>query len=158
MSEQKLAFNGVPTEPDVRALKVAFPSEVLVIGYSISFDNAGKVFDCSPDSSRFSTVTDKWRREVERETGKVIGAPGDKTFKVLCANEIANKSHRKTISAYKCTKRALDLSTKVDVTQITSDEKRRLEHDRSFNGNVIAAYQASSKARLPFLGNKRISS
>lgn len=143
-------IGGVPTEPDVRLLKRTY-AEALAVGLTIPFAEVADAISVSPDSARFATVTARWRREVEQETGFVIGAPGDKTFRVLSASETLTLSNRKARTAARATKRSMILSRRVDRAQLTDAERQLLNYTQKVNGKVLAAFQVQRKAELPAL-------
>lgn len=68
---------GVPTDPEVRRLKDRYADVARLRGTTIPHDDVEELIGVSRHSSRYKTVTDRWRRHVERETGVVISGQGE---------------------------------------------------------------------------------
>ena len=148
-----LFFGGIPTEPDVKTLRDAYQDEDLPVGLAIPFVDVAKHIKCSPDSYRFRTVTSRWRHDVEKDTGKVIGAPGDKTFLVLSASETLGLSKRKLHSSARAITRVLTLGSRITVSQLTEDEKKEHDHTQRIGGAIRSSFQTASRLALPTIAD-----
>lgn len=71
IGKQKLFFGGIPTEPDITALKESFPASTLKPGVLVSYQDIEKVISCAIRSNRFRTVVNRWREELEKDGGIV---------------------------------------------------------------------------------------
>jgi len=66
---QNLFFGGLTTEPDVRKLMETYPRDKLLPDLVISYDEIEKLVGIQYGSSRWQSVTDRWRKTVQREFG-----------------------------------------------------------------------------------------
>lgn len=150
-TESKATFfdRGIPTEPDVRALRKHFPDSMIKTGVSISYYEVARIIDAQPGTSRFKTVTNRWRSELEKDTGFVIGAYGDECFTVMAASQINTASKKKLRSASRAVKRSIVLTKRIDRNELNADERKQLDYTQRANGIIMAAMQTASKAKLP---------
>ena len=137
----ELFHGGIPTEPDVRALKEAYPESVLKVGLHIDFTRVSQIIGVPYPSCRFRTVTNAWRKEVEKEWGFVIEPPRDGTFMVLSDSGKAKSSKRKTVTAGRYTRRSFAIGQKVNMLELPSDERNEFQYTQSVNGKILAILQ-----------------
>ena len=149
--EAEFYFRGIPTEPDVRALKKKYPNEVMEVGFTIPYADVAKIIDVSPDSNRFKTVTSRWRKEFEDESGKVLEPSGNKTFRVNNASENLHLTKRKTRTAIRATHRSTCVCKLTDRRRLSSDEKKQFDHVKNINAKIVASAQTRGKDNLPTL-------
>ncbi len=69
---QVLVEGGVPVAPDVNRIREAFPDRSLEAGQIIYHGYVQELLGEPPESARYRTVTNRWRRDVEDSVGKVI--------------------------------------------------------------------------------------
>ena len=147
-------FEGsIPTEPDIRLLRKAFPDSAMVDGFSIPYEDVARIINVDVDSSRFKTVTTKWRNQVEKDIGKVVDAPRNGAFHVAMPSRIISMARQKSKSASRFIKRSAILTKRVDRSQLTEDEAKQLDFTQRANGVVLAAMQTASKIALPSLAD-----
>lgn len=79
-------FRGLSTDPEVRRLQDRYPDVPALRGTMIPHEHIEAIIGERRDSARYKTITDRWRRRVERETGVVISGVGEAVgvgFRVL---------------------------------------------------------------------------
>lgn len=69
IGKQKLFFGGIPTEPDITALKESFPASTLKPGVLVSYHDIEKVIRCAIRSNRFRTVVNRGAKSSKRMAG-----------------------------------------------------------------------------------------
>lgn len=144
---------GVPTDPEVRALRDAFPDSSLNIGDVIAYEEVEKIIGSSKASNRFRAVTTRWRGMVERESGRiVIGTEAGVGFKVLDNVQKIDLGNSKLASAVRSSRRAYVLTARVEVAELSEEEKARLLTLQRRSAAIIATAQIKSIADLPKLG------
>jgi hypothetical protein len=70
-------FGGVPTDPDIKRLRDHFPDSQMQEGAQFPYADVEEVLGVDRKSNRFRTVTTRWRKIVEDESGFIIGADPD---------------------------------------------------------------------------------
>lgn len=146
-------FGGVPTEPEVRALRDAYPDSEMKAGTVIPYEDVEKVIGSKKESNRFRCVTARWRGMVERETGRVVlGVEPGVGFKVLDPAQKIDLGHAKLASAVRHSRRAYVLTARVETAGLSDDEKGRLMVLQRRSAALIATAQIKSTADLPKLG------
>lgn len=81
----KLFLGGVPTAPDVKKLRKAFPE--LVDGQDISHEEVESVLNMDSRSSRYRSVTTAWRKEMLNEENIEVSAVAGVGFRCLTGPE-----------------------------------------------------------------------
>jgi hypothetical protein len=77
-------FKGLPTDIELRKLKEEYPFDDLFEGQVFSYKEIEQLLNLKWGTSRWQSVTNRWRRTVEREVGKmIVPIPGAKQFKIL---------------------------------------------------------------------------
>ena len=117
-----LFFGGVPTGPDVRRLREAFPDDDMPEGRVISYDEVEEVLGRERGSSRFETVTSIWRRVFERDTGRILHRVRQEGFKVIVDREKVQLAAQKISTAGRLSRRAVVVGSAVDRKNLTADE------------------------------------
>jgi len=64
---------GIPAEPDVRKLMEAYPEDSLNLNMVIPYGDVEKIIGIKYGPGRWKTVTKRWRDDVKRDLGKIIG-------------------------------------------------------------------------------------
>lgn len=150
--DSKMFFGGVPTNADVKKLRDAYPAEKLVKGTLILYQDVEKVLNLSRKSDRFRTVTNRWRREIERETRSVvIGTKPGEGFTVLSEHEKVGLSTSKLQSSVRHARRSLIVTTRVDVKDLSEDDRTRLTSTQQRVGALLAVSQIRRDSDLPNL-------
>jgi hypothetical protein len=127
MAENKLFFGGIPTDVDIRALRDAFPDSGLAVGKLIGYEEVERVVRCKRASARFKTVTSRWRRLVEKDTGMIIGVEPTRGFVVLDDHEKLELSCQKVRSGVKFTRRGIRVAGHVERKGLSDEERRRYD-------------------------------
>lgn len=145
-------FGGVPTDPEVRQLREAYPESEMEPGHVIPYDDVAKVINTGKATNRFRSVTTRWRNIVERETGRiVIGTEAGVGFKVLDNSQKIDLGHSKLASAVKSSRRAYLLTARVETRGLSQEERDRLLVLQRRSASLIATAQIKSTAELPTL-------
>ena len=148
-------FGGVPTEPDVKALRETWPDSAMEAGQVIPYDAVAKVIGSKRESARFRTVTSRWRALVERETGRiVIGVELGVGFKVLDNTQKIDLGHSHLASAVRQSRRAYRLTATVDTKGLDEQDRDRLTLLQRRSGALLATAQIKGTAALPTLGEE----
>lgn len=147
----RLFLGGLPTEPDIKRIREAFPDCELKAGDIIRHDNIERVLQVKKGSSRYQTLTTRWRKLVETESGIIIGAERGTGFKVLSDGQKVGLSGAKLRSAARFARRAYIVAGRVDRSNLTDDERTRLDHQTRCSAGIIAAAQIKSQSQLPSL-------
>lgn len=149
MAEPKVFEGGVPTEPDVMALMKAFPVPSLTPGRLIGYDEAAAIFREHRESSRFKTVTNAWRKRLERNHGIVLEAEANQGFRVLDDSGKLRSSIAKVRQGVRATKRGYIRSAHVDRSKLEPGELKQLDHLQMKAGAALAAVQLKSAKSIP---------
>lgn len=141
-SVPKLFFGGVPTEADVKKLRERWGETEMNPGDVFLYEDIEKILQVSRKSSRFQTVTSRWRYVVMKATDIVIGPIGDGTglkvlsesgkFALICSR--LREAARKGRVAYV-------ISTKTDRKQLSEEERKGLDHAQKVCGAILASAQ-----------------
>lgn len=85
-----LRFRGVSTDPQVRRLMEHYSDIQALRGTTIPHEDIESVIGERQESNRYRTITNRWRKQVERQTGVVISGRGEAQgvgFRVLTDSE-----------------------------------------------------------------------
>jgi len=155
MTQHKPYFGGVPTDPDIKKLREAFPAERLEMGQVIPYEEVEEVIGTAKKSARFRTVTTRWRRLVERETGNtVIGTERGVGFKVLDNRQKLDLSNDILEQALRRSRRSYQVTGRINLEQLTQDERDRLLMVQKRSAAVVATAQIQRTSDLPTLEDK----
>jgi hypothetical protein len=148
---EKAFFGGVPTNIEVRALREAYPDDSLTQGRLIPYPEIEALIKCPRDSNRWRSVTDRWRKTIEREVGVIIAPDPMKSpaWKILLENEKVVASGAKLKTAGRMARRSYVLASRVDVKQLTEQEKAEYDHFVMRSTAVIMASRLRPKVALP---------
>lgn len=149
MKDSELYFGGLPTEPDVKRIREIYPDSALKVGDLIAYEDMAEALDEEKDSFRFKTITNRWRKLVEKDCGKVIGVEKGIGFKVLSDSQKLDLSGLKLRSATRMARRSYIVAGRVDRRNLSEDERKRLEHHSRCSAQVLAASQLKRTAELP---------
>lgn len=139
-------FGGIPTSPDVNRIRESFPDSSLSV---VTYEEIEKVLGCDRGTNRFKAVTNRWRKLVEKESGKVIGVEAGKGFKVLNETEKLDLGCQKFASAVRLGRRSFVVTGLVDRKGLSSEDASRLDHMQKRAASVLAAAQVKPTAVLP---------
>ena len=146
-TKKELFFGGLPTEPDVKKLRAEFPDNELRPGKTISYEDVERVIGVSYGQPRFATVTNQWRKMVEKETNIIIGTKPGEAFVVLSEPEKVGLSGEQLRKAGKRARRAWVIAQRVDRVALSEEERRRLDHHAAVSSGVLAAAQLRDSAK-----------
>jgi hypothetical protein len=151
MRKDGVFFGGVPTDIDIRTLREAFPESKMAPGVKISYDKVAELLDVESRSYRFRTVTHRWRRLVEKDTGIVIGA-GNGTFVVMDDHEKLDLSVSKLRASYRSVRRSVTVAGLTDRKVLTTEEQKKYDALTAKQKAMLAAAQVrGAQKELPSL-------
>ena len=133
--ESKIYKGGVPTDTDVRMIRDMWPDETLD-GHIATKEEVAELIGAPVRSYRFGTVTSRWRRFVEEDTGKIIGLKQGK-FYVLSDTDKVDLTCSKQRTSIKAMVRSAQVSSRVDRRRISAMDKKRIEHAEMVSSRVL---------------------
>jgi hypothetical protein len=138
----RLFFGGVPTTPDVNRLEEAYGRELLTAGTLIPYVDVTEVINEQPGTSRFKSVTHAWRKKMETDYNIIIDCEIEsQAFIVLTEGGKVELSRSKLGRAVKAARRSYVISARVDLKQLTDDERKAHDFNTLKAANVIASGQ-----------------
>lgn len=155
MAKSSVFLGGVPTDPDVHALRARWPESSLSVGMVIPFEDIEAVLRLHRNAHRFKTVTGRWRKLVESGTGTiVIGSERSVGFRVLSNEQKLDLGNQKFVSAVKSSRRAFEITGRVDIKTATDDEKARATFLQNRAAAILSVAQIrSTSSELPSLSD-----
>jgi len=138
-------IKGRPTGPDVEAIIAAVPVESLTEGATVDYVVIAEIIGAAPASSRFSTVTDAWRRKMSREHNIVFGTVAGNAFIVLNNSGRINLASDRVKSGVRRVCRAGDLAERTHVKGLTPDEIRAKDHIVRVRALIHSTYLVQAK-------------
>lgn len=155
MSKSQVFFGGVPTDPDIQALRARWPESGLSVGMVIPFDEIEALLRMRRSDCRFKTVTNRWRKVIENGTGTIIlGSERGIGFRVLSNSQKLDLGNQKFASAVKSSRRAFEITGRVDVKTATDEEKDRASFLQRRAAAVLGVSQIrSTSSELPALSD-----
>lgn len=143
-------FAGIPTDIEVRQLEETWPDESLTVGTVIAYSDIAELIKTKTEDSRFRTVTGRWRRNVERRTGKIIGPdkPGE-TLRVYDDKDKLDLSKTKLKTASRFARRSRIVAANVEAKNLTEQQKKELEHTINTSATILQASRLKSQVQLP---------
>lgn len=123
-----LYFGGIPTEPDVKKLRAAYPQPK--DGDIIPYEDVEELLAVNRKTqrARWCAITNRWRKLHEHETGQVIGVEPAVGFKALLDDEKLNAGVGKVRHVYKTVRRARVLVGLTNPAKLTAEDRRRMDH------------------------------
>lgn len=147
--ESKIFNGGIPTDIDVRNLMNRWPEASMRSGDKFSHDEIESVLKVGKGSLRYATITNRWRKIVEKTTGKIIGSDRGFGFKVLSDSEKVSLGKQKTIESRRRASRALFVIGTADRKNLSEAEKATCDHLNLINGKIVACSQLRIGVVLP---------
>jgi hypothetical protein len=140
-SSTTLVFGGIPTDMDVKKIREAFPDDELQEGQVIPYATISDIIGNAKDANRFRSVTNRWRKLVEKDSQKFIGTEPGVGFKVLKDGEKLELSGSKLRSAVKSVRRSYVVAGHVDTKRLDEEERGRYDMLCSRHAKLLAAAQ-----------------
>lgn len=148
--KDNLYFGGVPTEPEIRALRERWPDDTLSEGQTITYGEIAEVIQATPRSNRFQGVVARWRKLVETETGKILRPNRLGALAVLDPRGVLSLSRDTLRSAGRKTRRAHVVTTRCDVRRLTDEDRAALLKVQQTSAAMLACGQLrNDKTDLP---------
>jgi len=146
----KPIFGGVPTAPDVRALREEYPESEMEPGDIATYEEVAALIDVEIDSHRYETVTGKWRDCVFADTGIVIGRSRGR-FYMLSESEKLQHAGGKIRSGVRSVRKGGRVAAVVDAAALTSEERKRLQHTHNRTAALLLAARLRKHPEAPKL-------
>jgi len=147
MSKAKLFWGGLTTDPEIALLAehIGVPEE----GDEISYKQIEELADCEWNTSRFRTITNRWRRMLRREHGLVTTAVAGECFRVEDSNgrlRFGKQKRRESISKLR---NGFEALSGVDARKLNEEERRHLDHETRLQHAVLTAARNEDKRSVP---------
>jgi hypothetical protein len=143
--------SGLPTDPDIQAIRERWPDGKLAQGDEIPYRQMEQVLGVERGTYRWNTITRRWRKLVEEDSRIVIGTSAGTSFVVLRETGKLNLSRSKFKSAARAAKRSFVVADLVDANQLPEDGKKALLFIQHRTATMIATAQLRKPADLPKL-------
>ena len=143
--DTKLYFGGMSTDPEMKMLRERFgvPDPGL-----IPYSEIEEVISEKTQSNRFRTVTDRWRRELEREHNVITEAEASEGIRVLTAAERVDFSARHLRSITRHAVRTHNRTLTTPTEDLDDLQRRKLDHLRRWTERVgRTAIEAATSVR-----------
>lgn len=144
---------GIPTQPDVEALKKRWPAEQMKPGDIITFDDVATVIGVDKDANRWKSVTTAWRNQLKP---LYLHCPGDKTFLVLNDSGVFRKGHKEFRSCGRMGRKSAITISHVNQKNLTTEEKDKclkLQQQQAAFLSVLQIRASSSGTAPTLLGD-----
>lgn len=151
MEESELYFGGLPTEPDIKKIREFYPDQSLKVGDVIAYNDIAEILGVPYGSSRFKTVTDRWRKVFEKDSGKVLDCEKGVGFRVNHDSQNLDLSGKKLRTATRMARRSYIVAGRIDRKNLSDDERKRLDFQARCSAQVLAASQIKRTAEVPSL-------
>jgi hypothetical protein len=137
VSNSKMYFGGVPTEPDVRRLlnKYGCPQQ----GQVMNYEEVATVIGIRKQDSRFKTVTNAWRKAIYSSYNIVIGTRPGVGFVALQEPERLDYGSRKFRHGIRQIKRSHGVISGCDEMKLTPEQRGHKQHDEMVSAHLILA-------------------
>lgn len=151
MNEIRSIADGMPTAPDVKAIREQYPDSALQEGSNIATkEEIAKIIGEPVNSSRFRTVTNAWRKAVERETAKVIKLKSGKFF-VLDDSEKLDEVGGGLQSVAKKLRRVKTVGSYITKNRLSQEERNRFDRVNYRLSKITEADRLAAKTAPPSL-------
>lgn len=150
LEDSLLYFKGLPTDMDIRKLREKYPITELTRGKVITYAEIEKLLELEWNSNRFKTVTNRWRRLIEKESGLYLdpNIPGV-SFKVLTHQEQVVKMRKKQKTGNRCYRNVVKIGKNTSPDELSEEDKKELRFNMMKAAKMTAISQLRSPALLP---------
>jgi hypothetical protein len=145
----RLYTGGIPTGPDVAKIRKIFASKENTPGAIILYEDIECTIGFKRDNHRFRVVTVQWRKEVERDTGLIIGCERNVGFRVLEASGKLELAKDKMHSGIRAVKRSIVVADKIDRRDLSGMEQQQLDALQRRQVGIATAAQIRTNVPLP---------
>ena len=135
---------GVPYQVDVDRIVRIWPVSKMKVGMKIEYSSIEELCGLEYRTARWCGVTDAWRRQVERESGLIVGCIAhEKAFVVLNSTERVHLADSKVRTAGKAIRRAVRVASRTGDDGLSDEDKRRRDHLVIAGAKLQAAHEAA---------------
>lgn len=154
--QKTIYFGGVPTGPDVNKLVDKYPIEKLILGYKMPYSEISEVIEQPIRSSRFRSVTEAWRKKMEKDYNIIIRCDSfESQFYVLTEGNKVDFGGEKLRCAVNAARRTSSILSRVVLNKLTEEEKKNYDFFSARAGGMVATAQLrSGKKLLPEITDK----
>ena len=138
--------SGIPTEPDVNRLLETF--KVPEAGTVIKHSDVSAIINIKPDHHRYRVVTNAWRKKLYRDHNIILGPVKSIGFKSLAPDDRAGFIGSKYKSGIRQVKRSHSVAVRTDLTGMTPESKRVVNHVKHTAAALVLA-DATAAKQLP---------
>jgi hypothetical protein len=139
-------FGGEPTAPDVEKLIKAF-GEQPEPGSRYAVDEVARVIGVRVSESRFTTVTNAWRKQLLRNGRQIERPPREGCFVVLREGERSDVVGGRADRHARLVRRDAAMHSLIHAEQLDGDDRRKFDH-RQRVLTATAEYLAGARKEL----------
>lgn len=140
---------GLPTGPQVRKLEAHFPDLEAMRGEIITHESIETAIGEKRDSNRYRTVTNAWRRKVERATGIVIDGRGEAQgvgFRVLSHGDQVEFGVGQRRAGARRVRRGYQAVASTREESLTEEQRRVRDHEMAAAAKINAAIMEARRS------------
>jgi hypothetical protein len=143
---------GVPTGSDVERLlrEIGTPAP----GDVIPYDQIARILGVERKSSRWGSVTDAWRRRLDREFNLLLEAVPNGGFRVLTNSGRVNHASSRYKRGLRQVAKAAVVAARTDRKGLTQEEKAAADHLEKV-GATIRTHAATAAREIDWTGGIR---
>lgn len=130
-----LFLGGIPTDPDVKRIREALGE--MNEGEEIPHTRIEELIGKKASSSRYRTVTARWRKTVLRELNVEIGAVPGMGFRVLSGSERIEHNHAKFRSASRQQGRAVRRIGMIPDAVLSDQDRHRRDRIHQLTSTAV---------------------
>lgn len=138
---------GITTEPDVAKLIEAF--KVPNPGTVVKHSEIESLIGVKKETHRYRSVTDAWRKKLEKGHNVIMGPIPSIGFKSLEPDERADFIGDKYIEGARRIKRSYDVATRTDTAGMSPESRRVVTHYTNVGSAFVLANATAAKALPP---------
>ena len=151
MNKLRSIGDGISTAPDVRKIRDRYPDSQLVEGKTeIPKEEIASLLYVDEYSARFRTVTNAWRKQVQKDSSKII-ALRDGKFIVLDDSGKLGVVKSDLSQAGKKIRRARERGSLIVRQNLSPDELAQYDRTNYRMSKIMEADRLAAKAEVPAL-------
>lgn len=135
MTRANVFFGGVPVQPDVKRLLDHFGRPVA--GQRFPYEEICNVLQLDRSRTRWTTVTNAWRKTVYSLYNVLIGCVPGEAFIALNESERLSAGVGKYKSGIRCVRKAYVTVSGCDSAKLSEEEKNRQVHATGVMGHLL---------------------
>ena len=136
----KVGVTGRPTQPDVKLIIDKYPS--MKPGDEVLYEEVEKIIQTPRNSTRFKTVTNAWRKRMDREHDIFIGVIPNKGFVVEVPSESVYDTKRGIRSGLRRITKSGSKAARINRKQLSAEESRTADHVIAVSAKLVEVHNA----------------